>query len=361
MATLKINSGKIIDNIKKLDVLLQKYDKKWSLVLKVLGGHNDVLEKILKEPVVRNLYSVADSRLYNLKAIKAINPDITTMYIQPPTVKSAKTVVNHADISLNTQKRTIEALNREATKLGKIHKIIIMIELGELREGILRENTVDFYSKVFNLSNIEVIGLGTNLGCMYGVEPTYDKLMQLYLYKELIQAKFNKKLELISGGSSITLPLIRQKTLPKGLNHFRIGEAAFLGTSPFDNERFSNLSTEAFSFYANIIELEKKRMTPDGVICEGNVGHTADQEEEVDLSERHYRCILDFGALDVGEDDITPIDHSLKFIGTTSDMTVYDLGTRKKHLSVGDSVKFKPNYMAVARLMASNFIAKEVI
>lgn len=99
-------------------------------------------------------------------------------------------MLEYADISLNTSLTTIQALNESAKKANKIHKIIIMVELGELREGVKITELVSFYEKVFNLSNIDVIGIGSNLGCMYGVEPNYDKLLQLSLYQDLIAAKF---------------------------------------------------------------------------------------------------------------------------------------------------------------------------
>src|SRR5690606_40058192 len=101
--------------------------------------------------------------------------------------------------------------------------------------------------------------IGSNLGCMYGVEPTYDKLLQLSLYKELISTKFNKNLELISGGSSITLPLVENGVVPKDINHFRIGEAAFFGISPLDNQPFKALKTDVFEFNATIIERSEER------------------------------------------------------------------------------------------------------
>ena len=185
------------------------------------------------------------------------------MYIKPPALDIVKSIVAYADISLNTSYKTIQALNEEAKRQNKKHRIVVMIELGELREGIIRENIVDFYRKIFELPYIIIEGIGSNLGCMYGVEPTYDKLIQLSLYKQLLENIFDKKLNLISGGSSITLPLIKQKKLPSSMNHFRIGESVFCGMSPFDNNRFSNLNIDAFQYYGNIVELEQKEIVPD--------------------------------------------------------------------------------------------------
>jgi len=238
-----------------------------------------------------------------------------------------------------------------------------MIELGELREGVNRSDVMDFYEKVFELSHIEVIGLGSNLGCMYGIVPSYDKLLQLVLYKELISAKFNKNLKLISGGSSITLPLIENQSVPKEINHFRIGEAAFFGVSPLNNEKFKELAVDTFEFRANIIELENKKTVPEGIVSDGNVGHTADFEESHPHS-FSTKAILDFGILDVDRADIEPMDESISFVGVTSDMLVVDLGKNEKEngetrYKVGDTISFKPNYMAVARLLNSKFIDKK--
>jgi predicted amino acid racemase len=163
---------------------------------------------------------------------------LRTMYIKPPSPKNVKEVVTYADISLNTSLSTILALNDEAKRQNKIHQVIVMIEMGELREGIKREGLIPFYKKIFKLSNLEVVGIGTNLGCMYGVQPTYDKLIQLVLYEQLIEAKFNRNLELVSGASSITMPILERGKVPSGINHFRIGEAAFLGTSLWITNRF---------------------------------------------------------------------------------------------------------------------------
>ncbi|MFO7844053.1 MAG: alanine racemase [Bacteroidales bacterium] len=360
MAELVVKTDNIIRNIQKIDDFFKKQNIQWSLVSKVLSGDKQFIRKILTDDVISKLHSVGESRLSSLKTIKEINPDLVTIYIKPPPANIIKSLVKYADISVNTSLSTIEALNREARKINKIHKVIIFLELGELREGVVRENIVGFYKKVFRLSNIEIIGIGSNLGCMYGIEPTYDKLLQLSLFKQLLEEMFNKKIPLISGGSSITLPLIRKKLVPSAVNHFRIGEAAFFGTSPLYNKKFQNLSTDTFSFNANVIELEEKWNIPDGVISEANIGHTSETEQGKP-SHKSYRAILDFGILDVDVNDITPKDKNINFLGTTSDMTVYDIGQNinsrlKTKYQVGNKIVFKPNYMAVARLMNSKFI-----
>lgn len=359
MATLQIHTDQIIGNIRKLNEFLKPRGIEWTLVTKILSGYKPALEKILNDSSIEQVHSIGDSRISNLKAIKEIRPDIVTIYIKPPAVNQAKNVIRYADISLNSSLETIRELNIYAEKQGKIHRVIIMIEMGELREGVVRDNILDFYEQVFRLKNISVIGIGTNLGCMYGVEPTFDKLIQLSLYKQLINTSFGVKLEMVSSGSSITLPLVAMNKIPKGVTHFRIGEAAFLGLSPYNGKKFRNLSTSAFTFEAEIVELEKKEVVPDGNLGDGAVGVIADFE--LVKYDESYRAIVDFGEMDVDHKNLLPKDKTINFIGTTSDMTVYDLGQKSSKYKVGHQLHFSPNYMAVARLTNSKYMTKAIL
>jgi predicted amino acid racemase len=363
MAELLISTKKIQNNIKYLSDYFQSNNIHWSLVTKVFSGDKEFLKHVLTDDIIKKIDSVGDSRLTSLKNLKEVNPGMRTIYIKPPAKMYADEIIKYADISLNSSFTTIIALNNSAKKLNKIHQIIIMVELGELREGIKRTELISFYEKVFKLSNIDIIGIGSNLGCMYGVEPSYDKLLQLSLYKELISAKFNKNLKYVSGGTSITLPLIENNSVPKDINHFRIGEAIFFGVSPLDNKQFKELSIDAFEFTANIIELEEKKIIPDGIISDGNIGHSADFDMQ-DITVTTTKAILDFGLLDVDQKDIEFIDESLQYVGITSDMLVIDIGKNKtkdgsQKYKIGDKIRFKPNYMAVARLLNSKFIDKK--
>lgn len=367
MAELIIHTNKIKDNIRFLSNYFEKHNISWSLITKVFSGDKEFLRQILTPDIIEKIDSIGDSRLTSLKNLKDVNPDMRTIYIKPPAAIYANEVVKYADISLNSSFSTIAALNKAAQKAGKTHKVIVMVELGELREGVKRADILNFYEKVFNLSNIEVIGLGSNLGCMYGVEPTYDKLLQLCLYKELISARFNKDLPLVSGGTSITLSLVENGTVPPEVNHFRVGEAAFFGVSPLENKQFLDMSVGTFEFNANIIELEEKKVIPDGVISDANVGHAA-EFDDASFNDESHKAILDFGMLDVDKEDIEVMDdeHDMRFVGITSDMIVVDLGNNrtkdgKQRYKVGDTVRFKPNYMAVARLLNSKFIDKRFV
>lgn len=358
MAKLIVHLSHLIENIEIINTFMKMSKKEWSLVIKVLGTDKIVLEKLLQHPVILGAHSIAVSHWKSLKMVKDLNPALSTMFIKPPSLKNIPQIVKYADVSLNTNLSTIRAIDVEAGKQRKKHQIIVMIEMGELREGIKREGLIPFYKQIFKLPNIEIIGIGTNLGCMYGVQPTYDKLIQLVLYEQLIEAKFKQNLELVSGASSITLPILEKGKVPQGINHFRIGEAAFLGVSPLDQKPLLGLNTDAFIFEATILEAYRKESHPDGIISEAGIGHTNEDSSSDDSS---FKAVVDFGILDVDAEYLVPEDPQIKFFGNSSDLTVYDLGENPNHYKVGDVLRFRLRYLAVAKLMYSRFVEKQVI
>ncbi|MDD4209281.1 MAG: alanine racemase [Bacteroidales bacterium] len=355
MAFIVLDYKKLKSNFDYLDNLFKKKNIQWSIVSKVLCGNKNYL-KLLNQFNVRQ---ISDSRVSNLKMLKELNPEIETIYIKPPAKRAVKSIVQYADISMNTEIQTIKLLNDEACRQNKTHKIIIMIEMGELREGVMREHVIGFYYQVFNLSNIEVVGIGTNLSCLYGVLPNQDKLIQLSLYRQLIEEKFHKKIKYVSGGSSVTIPLIFQNILPKGINHFRVGETLFLGTDVYNNTTLKKMQTDVFVLYSEIIELIEKPLVPTGDMGTNVEGNTYDFDDTL-IGKTAYRAIVDLGLLDVEDKHITPLDENISIVGGSSDMFVLDLGNNETNYKAGDLIAFKMDYMGLLRLMHSHYIDKKI-
>lgn len=356
MAYITLNKSKLKHNFDHLNELFAKDDIQWSVVSKLLCGN----ELFLKQLLDLNPKQVCDSRVSNLKSIKEINPQVETIYIKPVPKNSIAEIVQYADISFNTELHTIELLAQEAKKQNKIHKIVIMVELGELREGVLREELIDFYESVFLLPNIQIVGLGTNLTCMYGVLPNNDKLIQLSLYRQLIELKFNKKIQYLSGGASVTIPLLQNSTLPKGINHFRIGESLLMGTNAYDNSDYPNMQQDIFTLSAQVIELTEKPMMPQGEMGLNMNGDKPVLDPKWEAS-TNYRAIIDLGLLDIELDHFTPMDPSMELVGASSDMIVVDLKDNSQNIQVGDMIGFKMDYMGILRIMSSDYVDKKVI
>ena len=218
---------------------------------------------------------------------------------------------------------------------------------------------MDFYKKVFELPNIQVAGIGANLNCLSGVMPSKDKLIQLSLYKQLIEAKSNKKIPYVSGGSSVTIQLIFQHLLPEGVNHFRVGETLFLGTDVYNNKPFDQMHNDVFKLYAEIIELTEKPSVPMGELGHNLTGEVLEFEQQ-DKQESSYRAIIDLGLLDIESDHLLPVDSNIKVVGESSDMIVVDLGENPQKYKVGDLLEFSMTYMGTLRVMNSDYVDKKL-
>lgn len=361
MALLEIKTKKIIHNIKQLNDYFEKQEKSWTLIIKILSGHKKTIKKIILDPEVKRVGSVGDSQLSSLRLIKKQAPWLRRVYIKPPVLSTALRVVRNADVSHNTSLKTLRALNRAAKELNKTHDVILMIELGEIREGILPEDLEEFYESARRLKNINVIGLGVNFGCMFGIKYTYLKLNDLIQCKHRLEKKFDITLPFLSGGTTLTLPLTGEK-LSKEINHFRVGEAVFMGISDNLTDKITGTKTDVFSFYGNIIEMIKKNNFPSGQ--KNSTLPIGDVSKNSFHSKESTKAIFDFGMLDLSVSTIEPFDVNMKFVGSTSDMTIFSLGNDSKTLkkySVGKRVSFKLTYMAVATLMYSPYITKRVI
>lgn len=356
MAFLKLYRQKLKENYTFLDRLFKERNIEWGVVTKLLCGNTIYLKEIIELGVTE----MHDSRISNLKKIKKLNPNIKTVYIKPPSKRNISKIVQYADVSFNTEIYTIQMLSEEAKLQKKTHGIIIMIEMGDLREGVLGEELLNFYEQVFSLPNIEIRGIGTNLNCLSGVMPTQDKLIQLSLYKQLIEAKFNVKIPWVSGGTSVAIPLMLKNARPLAVNHFRIGEALFFAKDLFTGETIEGMHNDVFKLYAEIIEITEKPNNPTGELGENVAGHTYEIDKNTDLSETSLRAILDFGLLDMQPQYLTPTDNSITIIDSSSDMTVIDISNSEKKYQVGDLVSFDLQYMGALYLLNSDYIEKRV-
>ncbi len=358
MNRVTINLDVLQHNLATINRWMKKHGASWTVVTKVLCGHIETV-KALK---MLGVNSIGDSRLENFAAIRKSVGDFETWYLRVPDLSSIHDVISLSDVSLNSEIDVIKELNHEAALQDKIHRIIIMIELGDLREGILPGSLIKFYEEVFELPNIEVLGIGANLGCLAGAVPSIDQFMQLILYRELLELKFQHKLSMISGGSTAVLPLLVEKSLPKAINHFRIGEAIFLGTDLINGGTLPELRDDVVLLEAEIAEMKEKNLaTAAETGTSTPTPFMPDDEGEIAPGQRGYRALVSVGQLDTDVGGLTPIDPDHRIAGASSDIVVVNLGDNPDGLKVGDTIKFRCNYSALLRLMSGRYLEKVIV
>jgi len=352
MTTVTIDLHALRHNYDVIRRWMADHGAKWNIVTKVLCGY---------QPVIRALHMFGarcfgDSRLENLRAIKSAVPDSRSWYLRVPNLDKVEDVVKLTEISLNSELETIEALDKAAKKAGTTHQVVIMIELGDLREGILPGGLIKFYEQVFEFKNIEVAGIGSNLGCLSGTVPGIDQFMQLALYKELLELKFKRSMKVISAGSSSALPFVLNGTMPKSINHFRIGESLFLGTDLINGGTLPKLRNDVVKVSANIVEIRKKNLNPSGETSNDISPFSGENEQEYAPGQRGWRALVSMGQIDTDIYGLTPVLDHHQIAGASSDITVVNVGDEKMGLNVGDSIEFTPSYSALVRLMNGKYV-----
>lgn len=298
------------------------------------------IPEVAEAEVRGGAYMLADSRVRNLKRLKNIN--VPKMLLRIPMLSEVDDVIEYADISLNSEIEVITALSEKALNKNKIHKIILMVDLGDLREGIWSTKAVDFAGEILKLKGVELIGVGTNLTCYGAVIPSKDNIGLLVSIAEQIEKKYGISLKIISGGNSSSLHLLDKGEMPQRVNQLRLGEAVVLGNETAYGERIEGTYSDAFILAAEIIELKEKQSIPIGEIGVDAFGQKPVYEDRG----IRKRAILGIGRQDVKLDGIMPKDKNIIVLGASSDHLIVDISDCSKNYKVGDIIEFDLNYGA---------------
>lgn len=298
---------------------------------------------------------LSDSRISNLKKIRHL--DAVTMLLRLPALSEISDVIKYADISLNSEAKTLEALSEEAVKQDKLHKVILMHDLGDLREGsFYDEETLALSRKTIELPGIELVGLGTNLACYGGVEPTAENQTRLVDLAKQIETELDIKLQYISGASSAGLNLLLDGELPKEINQLRLGASLMMGIG-LNDDPVPDTRQDTFTLTAEIIEIKVKPSVP---VNSSALDAFGNKPEFIDRGLRK-RAICAIGKQDVDISEITPVDKDIIVIGGSSDHLILDIDYCKKPYEIGSLVEFELTYGAVLQCMTSEYVCKHFV
>ncbi len=301
---------------------------------------------------------LADSRIENL----ANYPDTDKLRIllRLPMLSQVEDVVRYSDISFNSEKATLTALSHAAGELGTQHKVVLMIDMGDLREGVFfkeEERILELADYVEKDPNLILFGTAFNLTCYGSVLPTQENLTEFLTITQKIEKRIGRKLEFISGGnsSSVSLLLLDQENLP--FNNLRLGESLVLGRETAYEKDLDGLYQDIFTLEAELVEIQDKPSYPIGQIGVNAFGEKA---EYTDLGIRR-RAIAAIGRQDMDCDGLIPLDPGISVVGASSDHLILDISDCTESLQVGDTVHFKMNYSALLRGFTSNYVKRTYI
>lgn len=322
-------------------------------VIKVTGG----MASVAKDYEECGAAMIASSRLEQLVRAKSAGVNIPLLMIRVPMLSELDELVEICDYSLQSEYETLKALDDAAIRAGKIHNVILMADLGDLREGFFDKDELVAVAEYVDdvLSGLHLAGIGTNLGCYGSVVPTKEKMEQLVSYAEEIEAKIGRKLEIISGGATSSMMPVFDNEMPERVNMLRIGALSFCGSMEdlklcYGRDEADALHGDVFTLEAEVIEVKTKPTHPIGKLGVNAAGKKATY---VDRGNRR-RALLAIGRADYGDiDDIVPMLEGAEVIGASGDHTILDIEDCKERLKVGDVVTFKLKYSGLLNLTSS--------
>ncbi len=356
---LEIDLDKIYHNAHELLTRLAERGISVTGVTKAALGSVEIANTLLQA----GLTSLGDSRIENIKAMRlagegALTKDAAMLLIRSPMLSQIAQVVRYADMSCNTEIDVIKKLSAEAHKQGRTHQILLMVELGDLREGIMPEDLIDTVREVLGLPNIWLKGIGTNLACRSGVSPDATNMAKLSELADLIEATFDVTLDVVSGGNSANIQWALNDTQADTLriNNLRLGEAILLGCEPLQRQPIDGLHSNAITLVAEVIESKRKPSQPTGDIAQSAFGEALSPNDPA-LTDRGMvkQAILAIGIQDIDPSGLQA-PAGIEILGASSDHLVIE--PVKNDLLVGEEVTFQLNYSALVRAMTSPFVAK---
>ena len=341
---------KIEHNVRTIVGLCRAHNIEVCGVTKATCGHPEVAEAMLRGGVAM----IADSRLENIRRMKVAGVDTWFMLLRIPSLSIVDDVVETGCVSLNSEASVLEALSDAAQSRGWIHNVILMVDLGDLREGVWPDDLVSLVRAALKLSGIRIKGLGTNLACFSGVVPSEENMQQLVELSLEIEQIFDLRLEWLSGINSSGLELIAAGKMPARVNHARIGEAILLGRETTQRKPWPDTFQDAFVIHAEVLEVNSKPSRPLGERSEdafGGLTQFEDRGEEL-------RVLLNLGREDVDVAGIVPCEPGVVILGASSDYLVVDVNAAAGPIHVGDELAFIPNYSALLSVMSSEYVEK---
>ncbi len=349
MATprIEIDLDKISHNALKLRKLYASKGIGIIGVTKVVCGDPIVADVLVKT----GINTLADSRLLNIVRMRQAGIQARFVLLRTPAPSQAESAVKYADISLNTEFSVIDRLSTYAVKNNKTHKIILMVEMGDLREGLMPSDLEQAVELVNSRKGIILAGIGTNLACFGGIKPDKNKIEYMSSLALDIESKFGLKLEYVSGGNSANYEWFMSTEDMGIINNLRLGESILLGCETLYRKPIPGLFTDSFKLLAEVIESKIKPSKPYGDICQDAFGNVPEFPDRGQIR----RAILGIGLQDVLVSGLAPC-MDIDILGASSDHIIID--AKELDLKVGDEVEFNLNYGALLSAMSSPYINK---
>ena len=337
---IRENARRVVDHLPGIDVVG---------VTKVSCGSPQVARALL----AGGAKALGDSRLENAERLRAAGLTAPIWLLRAPTPELAGEAVQLTDVSLESELETVVALENAAAAAGRHHAIVAMVDLGDLREGMLPAALPAFLERVNTMDHIDIAGIGVNLTCYGAIVPDEDNLGRLAELAAQSQRQLGRPL-LVSGGNSGSIGMVTSGRMPAAVDTLRIGETILLGVDTLTRQPTLGLHLDAISVAAPVIECQLKPSLPQGTSAQDAFGNFP---TFTDRGERR-RAICALGRQDAPPEGLRPLDPRIQVLGASSDHLILDVHDLERPPALGEPIGFIPTYGATLQLFTSNYVHK---
>lgn len=313
------------------------------------------MPEVARAMVAGGVGGLADSRLSNLRRMKEAGIKAHMLLLRSPALSDTTEAVRVAEASFNSELAVVASLAHNARIQGRVHQVILMVDVGDGRDGLLPEDVAEVARKVECLDGIQLLGLGSNIGCLTENLPSPENAQVLVQLADQVETAIGRRLAVISGGSSVHLRMVAQHRLPARINQLRIGEGILLGSDPADSRPIPGTSQDAFALSAEVIEVKWKPTLTRGESAD----NLRPQLSAHEVSVPRCHAIVAVGTQDVRIEGLRLNTPEVRIIGASSDHLVLDVTDRP--VKVGDELEFGLRYTGLMTAMASPYVRKVIL
>lgn len=348
-----INLPHLRENVKTVKALCAAHGISVTGITKAFRGD----PKIAQAYIDGGLAMLGDSRVANLKRMADLKAE--KWLIRPPQLCEIGELVRYGDVSLNSELSTIQAISDAAAKTGRRHKVILMADLGDIREGYVDYNELlDAAEVAERLPGVELYGLGVNLTCFSFIQYSAEKLTELCDLKRRAEQRVGRELPMVSGGNSAAIDLMLRGGIPEGINSLRLGESLLFGKERAKYRYLPGTHRDVFTLECQIVELKDKPSLPWGEVGVDSYGR---RPEFVDRGPVRRKAVCALGRQDFDVETTTALDGGIIILGASSDHLMLDVTDSERDYRVGDVIRLQPGYFSTMRAFTSEYVERVYI
>ena len=293
---------------------------------------------------------LADSRLASLARLAGQGLGPLTL-IRAPQRDELTTAARVADRVLLSDPGAARVLGGHVT--GPPAQILLTVDLGDRREGVLPEAVPAVAAQLAGLPGISLAGIAVNFACLSGQLPSQELFRQAEEVLAGVAHLCAPEPLLSLGGTSVVRHLDGYE--PRFATEVRSGGGPVYGHDFISGCGITGLRRTDPVLSAAVLECYRKPPAPQGPGGLDAFG----QVPAVDLpGEDAWYALVALGRRDMEPAGLRPLHPGASLAGATSDVSVL---ITPEPLHPGDEVRFSIDYDALVRAVTSPFVTLECV